>query len=437
MAKKEVQPARTPTRKQLLVSKREQEQLRIIYWALALVGVLVLIVLGVGLVQTYILEPRSPVAIINGEELTTQAYQDRVRYERFILDREIDEALQRQAALPEAAEADQLTQLIRSQYQQMTNQLLQQRSLVDRQSLDDMIEDELVEAEAARRNITVSEEEITEHINRILASRAGGLTEEAASATSTARAEASATAASWTPTPTFTPSPTMTATETITATETVTESTPTPIDTPTPAPTPTLNIIDEGTLSTQYSEWIAALAEETGITEAQYRQYIRATLLRNKLREALGEEVPTTAEQAHARHLLVETEEEAQQLIERLEAGEAFTDLMTEFTTDESNTTQGSDLGFVPRGEFVPEVEEVIFSLPIGEISEPVQSQFGWHVIEVLEREEERELSPEFLSRRQAQAYDDWLMSTRQEASIEEFWTPSKAPADSFFEQQF
>jgi len=431
MAKKEVQPSRTPTRKQVLVSKREQEQLRIIYLGLGLVGILILIVLGIGLVQTYITEPRSPVAIVNTEEITTEAYQDRVRYERFILERQLDQILQQQAALPAAAEEeDQLTQLLRNQYQQMANQLVQQRSLVDRQSLDDMIEDELVEAEAARRNITVSEEEITEHINRILANREGGLTEAAASATSTARAEASATAASWTPTPTFTPSPI------ITATETVTEPTATPANTATPAPTPTLNIIDESTLATQYSEWMAALAEETGITEAQYRQYIRATLLRNKLREALGEEVPTSAEQAHARHLLVETEEEAQQLIERLEAGEAFTDLMAELTTDDNDATQGSDLGFVPRGEFVEPVEEVIFSLPVGQISEPVQSQFGWHVIEVLEREE-RELSPEFLSRRQAEAYDEWLMSARQEASIEEFWTPSKAPADNFFEQQF
>jgi parvulin-like peptidyl-prolyl isomerase len=430
MAKREVQPSRNPTRKQILVSKREQEQLRFIYWGLGLVGILILIVLAIGLIQTYVLEPRSPVAIVNGEEITTQTYQDRVRYERFILERQIDQLLQQQAALPTTEEDDQLTQLLRNQYQQLTNQLLQQRSLVDRQSLDDMIEDELVEAEAVRRNITVTEEEITEYINRILANRAGGLTAAAASETSTARAEASATAALWTPTPTFTPSPT------ITATETVTEPTATPADTATPAPTPTLNIIDEATLTTDYGEWVAALAEGAGITEAQYRQYVRATLLRDKLGEALGEEVPTTAEQAHARHLLVATEEEAEQVIERLEAGEAFADLAAELSTDQSSAPQGGDLGFVPQGEFVAPVDEAIFSLPIGEVSQPIETQFGWHVIEVLEREE-RELSPEFLSRRQQAAYDEWLMNARQEASIEEFWSPTKAPADSFFEQQF
>jgi parvulin-like peptidyl-prolyl isomerase len=432
MAKKEAQPSRTPTRKQILISRREQEQLRVIYLGLALVGVLILIVLAIGLVQTYVTEPRSPVAIINSEEISTQQYQDRVRYERFILEQQIDQFLQQQAALPEETEGDdQLTQLLRNQYQQLTNQLLQQRSLVDRQTFDDMLANKLVEAEAARRNVTVSEEEITEQINRILASREGGLTAAAASETSTARAEASATAAAWTPTPTFTPSPTLTATETITG------PTATPANTVTPAPTPTLNVISGTVLADQYEEWVAALAEGADITEAQYRQYIRGTILQNKLREALGEEVPTVAEQARARHILVETKEEAEEVIERLEAGEDFADLAAELSQDSVSGVEGGDLGFVARGEFVEPVNEAIFSMPLGQvITEPLESQFGWHVIEVLEREE-RELSPTSLNQRRRAAYDEWLANARMEATIEEFWSPEKAPPDSYFERQF
>jgi parvulin-like peptidyl-prolyl isomerase len=431
MAKKEAQPAKTLTRRQLALSRREREQLRLIYWGLGLVGVLILIVLAIGLIQTYIIEPNSPVAIINGQEISTQEYQNRVLYERFLLDSQIEQMRQQLAALPaEAEQEDQLTQLLRNQYQQFGAQLIQQRRIVDRQTLDAMIEDKLVQAEAGKRNITVSEDEVTEQINRILANRAGGLTAAAVSETSTARAEASATAAVWTPTPTFTPSPTLTTTQAIT------EPTATPENTPTPGPTPTPNIISAESLSQQYTEWLQTLANGAGTDEARYRQYIRVGLLRNKLREAIGDEAPREAEQAHARHILVETKEEAEKVIERLKAGEAFADLAVELSKDKQSGAQGGDLGFVPRGQFVQPVEEAIFSLPIGQISEPIETQFGWHVIEVLEREV-RELSPTDYSVSQRAAYDDWLTKTRETAQIEDLWTVDKAPREATVGQEF
>lgn len=423
MAKKETQPGRAPTRRQLALSRREKEQLRLFYMGLGLVAILVVVVLGFGLAQTYIIEPNSPVAVVNGTEITTGQYRDRVRYERFILEDQIQQISSQLAALPASQEAeDQLTQLVRNQYQQMANQLVQQRSVVDRQTLDLMIVEELVQTEAERRGITVSDEEVTEAINRFLATREGGLTQAAAQETSTARVNATATAALWTPTPTFTPSPTLTTTQQITPTAT-------PANTPTPAPTPTLNVISADTLSTQYQNWLNTLAEQAEINESTYRAIIRQNVLRDKLGDALAEEVPTVAEQARARHILVETEEEAQDAIARLEAGEDFAALAQELSIDTASAAQGGDLGFVPRGQFVPQVDEAIFSLPIGEISEPIETQFGWHVVEVLEREE-RELSPADYSRQQRQALSNWATQAREEARVEDFWTPQKAPPD-------
>jgi parvulin-like peptidyl-prolyl isomerase len=429
MAKKEAQPSREPTRRQLALSRREQEQLRMIYLALGLVAILIIIVLTIGLVQTYVIEPNSPVAIVAGKEISTGAYRDRALYERFLLEEQIQQIIQQQAALPPPSEnEDQFSQLLRNQYQQMANQLLQQRSIIDRQTVDAMIEEELIENEVAERGITVSEAEITEFINRILARRSGGLTAAAASETSTARADASATAAVWTPTPTFTPSPTLTATATIT------EPTATPVNTPTPAPTPTLNVITEDTLATQYSEWLETLEEEADLSEAEYREIIRKTILRDKLSEVIGDETPRRAEQAHARHILVETQEEAEQVIERLEAGEDFGALAEELSQDPSSATEGGDLDFLPRGRTVAPVDEAIFSLPIGQISEPIETQFGWHVIEVLEREE-RELSPADYSQQQQLAFSTWLENARQAAEIEDLWVASKAPPDPFFDR--
>lgn len=427
MAKKDIQTPRTPTRKQVARSKKEREQLRLIYMGLGLVAVLIVIVLAFGLLQTYVIEPGQAVAVVNGQEITRQAYRNRVRYERFILEDIYQQIVTEFQALPPASdEGDQFTELLRNQYQQQASQVLQQRSVVDRQTLDIMMADKLIEAEAQARNITVSEEDVTEAINRFLAGREGGLTAQAAAETSTARAEASVTAASWTPTPTFTPSPTLTTTTEITPT--------TPTSTPAPLPTPTFNIVDDATLTTQYTNWLNTLAESADTDEAQYRQIIRASLLRDKVREAIGDEVPPTAEQARARHILVETEDEAKEVIERLAAGEDFADLAGELSQDTGSAVDGGDLGFAPPGRYVPEFEEAVQTLSIGQVSDPVESQFGWHIIEVLEREE-RELSPVDYAQLQRTAFSDWLEETREAADIEDTWTPDVAPADSFLNQ--
>jgi parvulin-like peptidyl-prolyl isomerase len=423
MAKQESSP-RAPTRRQIALSKKEREQLRLLYMALGFVGILIIIVLAFGLIQSYIIEPNSPVATVNGQEITTGQYQNRVLYERFVLDNQLQQLAQQFQSLPASqGEDDQFTQLIRNQLQQQANQLSQQRNSIDRQTLEVMIFDHLIETEAARRGITVSDGEVTEAINRFLAGREGGLTTQSAAETSTARAEASATAALWTPTPTFTPSPTLTATQTIT------QPTATPANTPTPAPTPTFTIISQDTLATQYTDWLNTLTQQADTDEAEYRSYIRAAILRDKLGDALGEEVPTIAEQAHARHILVETEEDANKVIERLEAGEDFAKLAEELSTDPGSAPNGGDLGFVPSGRFVASVDEAVFNLPIGEISQPIESEFGWHIIEVLEREE-RELSAIDYAQSQRLALSNWLSEAREAATVEDFWSPEKAPPD-------
>lgn len=421
MAKREASSSNAPTRKQILLSRREREQLRLVYIGLGLVAALIVIVLGIGAIQTFVIEPNAPIATVDGVEIITRAYQNRVKYERFLLDEQFQQLLtQRENAV--ASGDEQLAQFFVGQYDQLLNQLLQQRSILDQQTVDQMIDEVLIAKEAEARGITVSDEEINEAINRFLAARQGGLTAESAAETATARVEASATAALWTPTPTFTPSPTLTTTEQITPTAT-------PVDTPTPAPTPTLNVIDDTALSTEYSNWLQTLAENTGVDELTYRNIIQNSLLTDKVQEALGTEVPTSAEQVKARHILVETEEEAQDVIKRLNAGEDFADLASELSIDPGSAANGGDLDFVPQGTFLGPFDEAVFSLPIGEISEPVETQAGWHVIEVLAREVQ-ELSPSAYQRSQQQAFDQWLMDKQSAAEVVNNWTFDKAPDD-------
>lgn len=81
-------------------------------------------------------------------------------------------------------------------------------------------------------------------------------------------------------------------------------------------------------------------------------------------------------------HLLVETEEEAQAALERYEAGEAFADLAMELSTGPSGPT-GGDLGCALEGQFVPEFEEAAYAGEAGEVVGPVETSFGWHLIEI------------------------------------------------------
>ncbi len=428
MAKPQTQPGRAPTRKQIALSRREKEQLRLIYIGLGAVAALIVIVLAIGLYQTYVLEPNSPVASVDGGNISTREYQNRVRYERFLLDNQLEQVLQQQAALAQPGN-EQLAQILGPQFQQMAQQIQLQRSTVDRQALEDIIEDRLVEAETQKRGLTASSEEVTEAINRILAQQAGGYTAQEVTETATARAVASATAALWTPTPTFTPSPTLTPTAVITPSDVITP-TATPADTPTPAPTPTPVVIAEDTLKTDYTNWLKTLADNTGLDETQYRQIIQANVLKDKLQQAIGDEVSQMAEQAHARHILVETEDEAKKVIERLNKGEDFEALAEELSKDSGSASQGGDLGFVPRGRFVKPVDDAVFSLSIGQVSEPIETDFGWHVIEVLERGE-RELSPTDYRQNQRQAYNDWLTEARAAANVQDFWTVQKVPKDN------
>ncbi len=97
----------------------------------------------------------------------------------------------------------------------------------------------------------------------------------------------------------------------------------------------------------------------------------------------------TRAEMVRARHILVQDEAAADQVMADLAAGADFASLASERSQDTGSAQQGGELGWAPRGQYVPEFEEVAFSAPLNTPTK-VQSQFGWHVIEVLEREADR-----------------------------------------------
>ncbi|MFU8880753.1 MAG: peptidylprolyl isomerase [Rhodobacterales bacterium] len=102
--------------------------------------------------------------------------------------------------------------------------------------------------------------------------------------------------------------------------------------------------------------------------------------LRNAYNETYASAEPSR--EWNASHILVESEEEAAALIERLNAGEAFEDLAQEASSD-SSAANGGELGWFASGMMVPDFEAAVIALAVGEVSDPVQTQFGWHVVKM------------------------------------------------------
>jgi len=142
------------------------------------------------------------------------------------------------------------------------------------------------------------------------------------------------------------------------------------------------------------------LLEQNGfLSYEEFLEFVRGNLRVEKLAALYG-----LGEQIHARHILVATEEEARQVLERLKAGEDFAQLARELSRDTASGKNGGDLGMT-----VEPFEKAAFALEVGRWSEPVQTQFGFHIIQVLERE----------MRPDAQAFQSWFTQMRAQAAIE------------------
>ncbi|TIO39827.1 MAG: peptidylprolyl isomerase, partial [Mesorhizobium sp.] len=132
-----------------------------------------------------------------------------------------------------------------------------------------------------------------------------------------------------------------------------------------------------------------------------------------------------TDAEVHARHILVKSKEEADAIIKQLDGGADFQKLANEHTSDPSGKTSGGDLGWFGPGQMVPEFDKAVFALAVGKYTEqPVQSQFGWHVIQV---EDKRAKQPPAFDQvkdqaRQAVIRDKYIAlvkSLRAEAKVE------------------
>lgn len=141
------------------------------------------------------------------------------------------------------------------------------------------------------------------------------------------------------------------------------------------------------------------------------------------------------AEEVNASHILVETKETADEVKEKLNGGADFAELAKEYSTDTSNSENGGSLGFFGKGEMVPEFENTAFALKVDEISEPVQTEYGYHIIKVEDHKEAKEATLEeakddirktILQDKMGDAYNTWYTEMLEQYKITNYLLENK-----------
>ncbi|MFC7320176.1 peptidylprolyl isomerase [Halobacillus campisalis] len=149
-------------------------------------------------------------------------------------------------------------------------------------------------------------------------------------------------------------------------------------------------------LKEQYGDQFDMVLQQSGFAdEDEFKETIRLSLLQE---QAAAENVDITEEEmkayyermkneVEASHILVEDEETANEVKDKLDNGESFEDLASEYSTDGS-AEQGGELGFFGPGAMDPDFEDAAYGLEVDQVSDPVQTQFGYHIIKVTDKRE-------------------------------------------------
>ena len=153
---------------------------------------------------------------------------------------------------------------------------------------------------------------------------------------------------------------------------------------------------------------------------SQVRNQLIGEAMLNRVTAAL----PQNAEQVHARHILVASAQQAQAIRDQLLQGKDFVALAKQYSLDEATKNNGGDLGWFPKDVMDPRFEAIAFQLRPSQISEVVQTQFGFHIIKVDEHEQSRPLPPEVIQNKRQQAFLAWLQAIRGTMKIEQLVQP-------------
>ena len=429
-------------RRETRLRARERERnLRLTLIIGGIVGVALILVLY-SVVNELIIKPNSVLAQVEDKTIITRDFWQQSRLRQSDLE---NQRVRLQVFAQQFGDSGLFASQIAS-----INATLASPLTLGTQVLNDMIEGAVLQIKAPEVGVSVTDEEVDETLREEVARGQGALTDPQATATADAAIEATATAESFTPTPAQSPE--------VDAVGPPSESSPDD-----PSAPEQVTVLNDALYQEGLGTLEENLRENAGMSLANYREVIRARLLRTKMSETISQDlVSTTGEQARVRHILITVDPEpegepppaetpaaettadvvadddeddsppapeewnpdtngdgrvddaealafAQTLHQRILDGEDFADLALRFSNDPGSGSQGGDLGWAARGRYVPEFDEAAFTLEVGEISAPVKTSFGYHIIEVLERDDERPKEEAALQQEYAEAFQTWL----------------------------
>ncbi len=356
-------------------SRAEQEALlqrRVIRGSLIAGIALALLIVGALVIEQVII-PNQTVAQVNGEPITVAEFRQAYLFERNRLMLQLNQV--------ESAGID-LQQLAQ---QEPYRTWINEANVPDQLGLrvmNDLVADRLLAVDAAARGIAVADADIQSAVEAYF-----GFDPTAVALIGTEPTE--------TPEPTITPTPFVSPTPTATAQPTPTadpDATAAPTGTPTITPQPT---IVEPTQSAyevresfeQNQSDYRAYFDRAGVSSETYDSFFAHNALENLLAETL---LPDDAPLIYAdvRHILVEDEETAQAALDALQAGESFAALASAISTDSGSGRRGGELGESFIGNYVRPFREAIANAEIGALVGPVESEFGFHILQVRHKEE-------------------------------------------------
>jgi parvulin-like peptidyl-prolyl isomerase len=400
------------TKKHIARLERERFQTRLILFSF--IGILVIIVglVVYGYLDIKYFQALRPVAKVSNVSIPVGEWQARVRMERSRLISQ----LQLYQQYSQYFGMD-----LSSQEQQISAQLNDPTTL-GQTVLDQMIDEELIRQEAAKRGITASKEEVDQAIQAAYQFYPNGTPTPTITPTPVELPTLSPETLALvtiTPTPTAllteTPAPTLTSNPLESSTATATPG-PTATLGPTSTPFPTPTPYTQQGFEAAYKNGVTQMTS-LGLTEAQVRQLYEANVLRQKLFDVITADVPHTQDQVWARHILVADEAAANAVRQRLLNGEDFAKVAAEVSTDTGTKDKGGDLGWFGKGAMVAEFEAAAFSQKVGEIGPPVKSQYGYHIIQVLAHEQ-RPLDATAYDQAKQTAFNDFLTKARDEYKV-------------------
>lgn len=446
------------TKKHLAREQREAKQTRLILLIAIIVGTIILGLLAYGIIDQTIIRPRTPVAQVGDTTITSREFRSYVQYTRVQV---LNQAFQYYTFYQQFGEfGESFLQRAQSLIMELNQPVSFGRTI-----LDEMVDNLIIKDEAAKRGLTVSQAEIDEAIQAAFGFFPDG-----------------------TPTPTVTatiqPTPTLSETQLalVTLTPTATEVPVEDLEDPETPPDeidendediilPEPEDIEEEIFDqdeigedldlpdldtelfatpditpTPYTaEMFAQNIREFNNMYSPYnfdiddlREIFEINLLREMLIEEISGDLTPVKSEVWARHILVETLEEANEVLSLLNEGEDFHELAAVYSLDESNREQGGNLGWFDENTMVPPFTEAAFSLDEGEISDPVETTFGYHIIQVLGKRESQIPPTEFRTLKQ-NVFVEWLTeqrNTRDDIIIFEAWD-NHVPTTPEVPQQF